>query len=1091
MIRLSIRRPVAITMAYLTVALLGVAAWRNIPIELLPNAQLPQLSVHASWRGASPEVTEAFLTSPMEAAIQQVRGVQKVTSTSSQQNGSGLADIQIEFAQNTDMQFAHLDLSERLAALQDQLPPGVLGPTVQPYVPQEFQKQNRPFLSYTVTGPYTLEALRQFVDDNIVPDLTQVEGVSTLDVSGGRERVLEVDLDEARTLALGLNPSAVQQKIAGLEFVKDAGAVYLDGSLRSLAIRHYADSIAQVRHVTLLADHGRLVRLGDVATVHDTYEEPREYYRIDGNPAVSFIVYREARTNAVDVADHVKQHLAEIMPAAPAGTRLILDDDESAAIRSQLTDLRFRALVSAAVIFVVLLAFLRSFRSAGIVFATIGFSILIALNMIYFGGYTLNVLTLMGLAMGFGLIVDNAIVVLENVYRLRRSGVPPAEAAERGAKEVVLPILAATLTTVIVFIPFVYLHGDLKIYYMPLAIVVGMSLLASLFVAFTFIPALAAKVFGRLGKPPAPAVPGPSAHDARRTTHGARPPLYVRFYGALIGFTLRHPWATAAICLACLGASYHLFDKYVTQGVDWSSWFGQDNYIQVQISFPRGADLDQTDALTQYFEAKLEKMPEIARFVTHVRAQSADIKITFPDSVANTGLPVAIKDQMVSYSHLFGGADVHVYGYGPSFYGGYSPPPNYSIKVLGYNYDEVRNIADALGRRLARFSRIKDVDVNSAGMWYQRDKATEFVLDLDRHKLALHGLSVKDVVGFVTAAVGGRSSKTQFRLNGDEMYVDVTFQGSRELQVYQLEQLIVPSPGGTGVRLGDVATIRQRDVLNRIQREDQQYERYVSYEFRGPTKLGDKVHDAVMKSMVLPEGYKLVGTEDWFLSTQEKQQIYGVLAISLVLIYMVTAALFESIRQPFVVLLTVPMALVGVFLIFFYTGATFTREAYIGVIMMGGIVVNNAILLVDHVNHLRRNEGVPFLDAIVKGTLQRVRPILMTTATTIFGLLPLVLFSASADSNIWNALGFSLIGGLTSSTFFVLTVTPALYMVFERRPERKRLRLAGDAAALEAMNPGGWRLPWRRIGEFAWRGAKAGARAPRWVWSKVRRKKGQ
>jgi HAE1 family hydrophobic/amphiphilic exporter-1 len=233
-------------------------------------------------------------------------------------------------------------------------------------------------------------------------------------------------------------------------------------------------------------------------------------------------------------------------------------------------------------------------------------------------------------------------------------------------------------------------------------------------------------------------------------------------------------------------------------------------------------------------------------------------------------------------------------------------------------------------------------------------------------------------------------------------------------------------------------------VLNRIERTNQQYQRYVSYEFRGPSKLGDRVRDAVIAATQLPEGYTIQGQQEWRWSTGEQKQIWMVLAVSLVLVYMVTAALFESMRQPFVVLLTVPMALIGVFMLFYWTNASFTREAWIGVITMGGIVVNNAILLVDHVNQRRRRDGMSLREAAVQGTLERVRPILMTSFTTIFGLLPLVLFSESADSNIWNALGLSLIGGLASSTLLVLTVTPALYLLVERGREKRRLQAMAD-----------------------------------------------
>ncbi len=1058
-------------MAYLAVALLGVAAWRNIPIELLPDTQLPQLHVTAEWRGASPEAMEAFVTAPLEAAVQQVRGVEKIESVSSEQWGRAQTNITVQFARGTDMEFARLDLSERLSALEEELPAEVPMPRIEPYVPEEFRQQQRAFLRYTLTGPYTLEALRAHVDDDIVPELLLVDGIAGVEVSGGRERLIEISLDEHRINALGLNPSWVRQRILELEYVAEAGVVEQEGLLRTLAIRHRTGTSDEIRQAALLTDQGRLVRVSDVATVHDTYEEHQSYYRIDGQPAVSFEVHKDVGVNTVDLADRTKVKLAQLEPIHPPGVRLLLDDDESEAIRKQLTDLRYRALVAAGVIFLVLLIFLGSFRSAGIVFATIAFSILIALNLIYFGGFTLNVLTLMGLAMGFGLIVDNAIVVLENIYRKvqkRRGqdadGSPrhqtAAEAAEEGARQVVLPIIAATATTIIVFIPFVYLQGELRVYYVPLAIVVGMALLASLFVAFTFIPALAAKLLGIGGAPGRKTTVGatrpPDArlpdHDRApdRSTGGPRlhrrqagvPPIYVRFYSYLLGGTLRFPIFTILIAAAVLGGSWRLFDKYVTRGVLWRSWWGEQTYIDVIIRLPRGAELERTDELARFFETKLRQTPEVEKFVTRAWPQYARITATFPDSLENTWIPVAIKEQMVAYSNLFGGAEVRVYGFGPSFYGGGGGAPNYSIKILGFNYETVREIAEALGRRLTRFSRIRDVDVNSAGGWYTRDKASEFVLELDRERLGLHDLTAQSVVYQVIAAVWGQVQRGNIRVSGQEVLFSVKIEGNEDVDVLALQELLLQTPSGEAVRLADVATLGERDVLTRIVREDQQYQRYVSYEFRGPTRLGDRTRDAVIQATQLPEGYEIEGEQEWNWSTEEQRQIWLVLGISLVLIFMVTAALFESVRQPFVVLLTVPMALVGVFLMFFYAKASFTREAYIGVIMMGGIVVNNAILLVDHINHLRRVDGIQFRQAIVQGTLERVRPILMTSTTTIVGLLPLVLFSEYADANIWNALAYALIGGLASSTFFVLTVTPALYMLVERKLERRRLALA-------------------------------------------------
>jgi HAE1 family hydrophobic/amphiphilic exporter-1 len=1041
MIRAFIQRPIAVSMIYLVVAALGVAAFRNVPIELLPDTDLPRLQVAAQWPGSSAEVIEAFLTAPLEGAIQQVRGVETITSTSSERGG---ALINVEFARDTDMDFARLELSERIASLEPDLPVGSTPPRVTMYIPDEFSDQELAVLRYTITGPYILEYLREVIEDHVVPDVYQIDGVGEITVSGGRARVLEIELDERKIQALGLSLQQVSARVAQMELVRDAGAVAAPGGLHfTLAVRQMAQSAAEIEALALLTDGGRIVRVADVARVYDTFEELNHHYRIDGYPAVGMEIYKQPRSNTVAMADAVRQRIDELSAVMPPGLRIILDRDQSVDIRRQLSDLRNRAAIAAVIVLLVLLVFLRSPRAALIVFATVAFSILITINVIYFSGLTLNLLTLMGLAMGFGLVVDNAIVVLENIYRRRTRGEAAEVAAQRGAAEVVLPILAATCTTVVVLIPFVYLQGDLRVFYVPLALVVGISLVASLFVAFTFIPSLGAKLLGRVRPSSGAAAP--------RSDTGLLPPMppsswVVRLYGGIVRGTLAWPWVSLVTVLLILGGSYHLFDRYVTTGRLWNFWGTQSDRISINISTQRGEELERVDEFARFFEERLELMPEVDRFITNVTAQNATIQVYFPDGYQNTNIPVAIKEELYQYSLGYGGADVRVYGYGPSFYGGGGSPPNYSIKVLGYNYDRVRDIAEGLGERLRGFTRIRDIDTNGAGSRFQNVRATELVLDIDRAQLAMHDLTAADVVRQVSASVRGRTSNTTIRVGGEERLFSVKLDGYRTMDAEQMNQLQIPTPGGQSVRLADVATLRERQVLSSVIRENQQYQRLVNYEFRGPQKLGDLTRDQIVASTALPPGYSIEKTQAWAWSTEEKQQIYGVLIVSILLIFMVTAAIFESLKLPLTVLLTVPMALIGVFLLFFYTGATFTREAYVGVIMMGGIVVNNSILLVDHVNQLRRVYGLPLREALERGTLERVRPILMTSLTTICGLLPLVLFSESADQNIWNALAYALIGGLSSSTILVLTVTPALYLLFERRAEARRITAPPEVA---------------------------------------------
>ncbi len=1011
-------------MVYLALAVLGVASWNNIPVELYPDTELPRLTVTGDWPGASPETVEAFLTSPIESEIQKIEGVEKVTSESYHEMGRGRSRIEVEFARGADMDFVRLDLSERIAALEDQLPAGAGRVRVEPYVPREFQEQERPFMRYTFTGPHTDEALRRHLDDEVEPELSRVTGVALMESYGGRDRLVEVELDEDRINALGLSAVEVGELVEGLDLVREAGAVRSGDLEWAVTIQNRPASVQEIRDAVLTVSGGRLIRIADVADVRDTFEEATRYYRINGRPAVQFTLAKQIRSNTVRVAGRVRDAVALVQRRTLPGARFILDEDQSEQIERQLTDLRYRALVAAVVIFGVLLLFLGSFRSAGVVFATIAFSVLIALNLVYFGGLTLNLLTLMGLAMGFGLIVDNSIVVLENVYRRWQGGEEGVTAAEDGARQVVLPILASTATTLIVFVPFVYLQGDLRIFYVPLAVVVGLTLVASLFVAFSFIPAAAARLLGRNDEA--------SSEGGDRTAweHSA---LYVRFYSAVVGWTLTHPWATVVVAVLAFGGSWYLFDSNVTRGVVWGGVWGQDTYISVQIRLPRGSDLERSDELTRYFEDRLAGMPEVEQFVASVQESFALLRVTFPDELENTDVPVAIKEQLLAYSLGYSGAEVRVFGYGPSFYGGGSTPPNYAVTVLGYNYERVREIAEDIGSRLRRLSRVSDVDTNASGMWFQDDRATEFVVTLRRSALARYDLTVEDFVRRMNAAVRGQTRDATLKIRGEEVRFEVKLADARRMDVLELQETLITGPEGTVIRVGDVVTVEPAELLARIRREDQQYERRVTYEFRGPRRLGDAFYDAVVGATELPPGYTVRESDENRLSDEDRRQIFLLLAVSVALIYMVTSALFESLRQPLCVLLTVPMALIGVFLMFFYTNASFTREAYVGVIMMGGIVVNNAILLVDHINQVRRETSLELRAAILRGTLERVRPILMTTTTTVLGLLPLVLFSASADANIWNALAFALIGGLLSSTVFVLTTTPALYLLFERR----------------------------------------------------------
>ena len=1030
MIDLAIRRPVATAAIYVALFALGVWSFRLIPVEDMPDVEFPRLTVRATWTGASPEALEASVTAPLETVIQQVGGVEKVVSVSeADRRGTGSsARIEVEFERDTRMEFARLALGERINSVRDELPPGAV-PIVEPYVPQEFAEETEELLAFSLTGPYTFARLGEIADEEIAATLRGLPGVSAVRVRGAERREIAVELDRGRLEAIGLRPEEVRSRIAELSTPRAPGSVELDGRQLAISVRTRAIEVSDIEDMIVLSRPDGPVRVSDLGVVRDQTEDPFGFWRINGQPTISVGIYRQAGSNVIRVADRVKATMAEIAPTLPAGTRMELRRDGSEVIRDQLSDLRLRAIAAALVIFLVLMLFLRSLGAVLVVFATIGFSVLIAVNLLYLGGFSLNLLTLAGLAWGFGLVVDNGIVVLENVERHRRGGASPPKAASRGARQVVLPVIAATLTTAVVLIPFLFLQGELRVYYLPLSFAVGFSIVASLFVAFTFVPALAARVARMGGAGRAPAVSRPAAAGAASggVASGVRSaePFYIRGYRALLGFGLRHPVVVALVCLGGLGGSWFLFDRHVSKGTWWSGFGGQDTYIRIIISFPRGAGLERTDELVRSFEAKLATLDEVERYDAQVSPNFALLNAWFPDELELTAVPLAIKDQMVAYSYGFSGVEVRVHGIGPSFYGGGSSPPNYSLKVLGYSYLTVQEIAEEIASRLTRFSRIRDVDPNASGNWYTQDKEFEYFVEPNRDELATHDISVSELLNYVAANIRGQPQMSRIRVGGEEVQLAVKLDGYRNFDFHDLGDLRVPVDADEEVRLAGVANVGRRDVLASIRREDQQYERTVAWEFRGPPKLGDVVRDAVVDAMELPPGYRIEKSRYGGWTTEETTQMWLVLAFSILLIYMVTAGLFESLLAPFVVLFSLPFALIGVFLIFFYADATFTDTAFIGTIMMGGIVVNNAILVVYHIGALRRH--MPAGEAIIQGTLERVRPILMTTLTTVFGLLPLILFAPSQDHNIWNALALATIGGLISSTVFVLVAIPVAY----------------------------------------------------------------
>lgn len=989
-----VRRPVAVAMLFTALVALGLWAVVRIPVEFLPNVESPRVTIATGWTDASPEAVEAQVTSPLEAAVTTVPGVRKVESESR----AGRSRIELEFVRGTDMDFAELELRERLAAAWEELPDRVGLPRVSGYVPREFRRGQ--FLSYRLAGPQGLHRLRGFAVQEFRPSLLALEGVAEVEVVGGGDREVRLVFDPDALASLNLSPLELLRRVTAEPVV--AGAVRLERGDQGevLVLERVVEGADALADLSVETSRGTRVALDELVRVEEGYGPPLRLSRIDGQEYVTLRIDREPGSHTLGVARQVKARLAELSPHLAPGASLVLVQDESEAIRRELTRLRTRGLLVLLVVFLVLLAFLRDLRAALLVLSSILFSLLIAINLFHAAGITLNLFTLAGLALGLGMIVDNAIVVSEAIDRHRARGEPPMRAAVAGTREVVRPVMAATLTSAVVFVPFLFLAGELRLYYLPLAAAVALAVLASLVTAFVFIPTAVPRWTGR-----------------RVAPRGSG----LLWTGRITGWSVRHAPLVIGICLGGLVLSYKWFDTRVERGRIFA--FGEETHLWINFDLPRGAELDQMDRLVQEFEDLVIGLPGVDRVFAWVAAEAAGIRISFTQDAVRGPFPVYLKERLQAYATRFAGAEVRVFGFGPSFYGG-GAPPTYSIQVRGYNYLQVKVLAEAIGRRLERLSRVREVNTNASGLWAGREAEPELRLVLGREALARLDVSPREVLETLRYQLPGRLGRTRMVLGGEEREVYLLAGGVDSLDIDGLRAMLVSLPEDRRVRLGEIARIEEHEVLSRILREDQQYQRLITYEFRGPPRLGNAVYDALFAATELPPGYSMERREFRFLGEGERSQLLLAVGFVLLLVFMVTAGLFESLLLPFLVFFAVPLSLIGVFLIFVLTGTPFTREAYVGLILLGGIVVNNAILLVDRVNTLER-EGLALAEAIHRGTAERVRPILMTTATTVLGLLPLVLF-ASPEETVWHTIALTTVGGLLTSAPLTLIAVPAL-----------------------------------------------------------------
>ena len=1039
--QLAVRRPVTMTMISAVIVLIGAVALMRLPVDLMPDVTFPSLTVRVAYADVGPLEMEELVTRPIEQRVSAIAGLQEITSTSSE----GQSQVRLSFDWGSDLNEAADDLRSRLDFARAQLPEDA-----DPPVMYKFDASSMPILFMGLSGDLDPVALREMAENDIGPRLERIPGVASVTARGGLRRQIHVELAKDKITALDL---AVDQVIALLQRenqnlpigqLDDADMTYL---LRSPG---QFTSLEDIRNVMVLVRGGVPVYLRDIAVVSDGTEDREDLVRINGRPGVQVMVSKQSGRNTVAVAQAVRAEVTRINQEMPA-VELTIRMDSAIFIERSIAAVRNVVLWGAVLVVVVLFAFLRNVRTTLIICTAIPISIIGTFALIYFGGFTLNTLTFGGLAVGVGMIVDASIVVLENTFRHMENGKDRTTASVEGTEEVAGAIVASTLTQVAVFLPLLFLTGISSIIFGQLAIVVMIALCMSLFVAVTLVPVLTSKLL-RL-PPPADQRTGIVGRfmTASENGLGAIDELYRR----TIHLALVHRptvLIAAASLIALTAALLPTIPVELTPEVD-------EGEVRVSAELPIGTRFELTEqVMLQLEEMVREQVPEAQTITTQAggggsffgggqshrgnmtlglvgreerRRSSNEIAMTLRRSLNRLpGVTVRARasggNRMMTRLMSSGDGD----------------SARLTLEIRGHDLEDARQVSERAVDVMSNTEGIADAELGS------EQGRPELSIHVDRSKAALLGLRVSDVAHALRTGVAGTQAAF-YRERGDEYPIVVRLREEDRARTSDIYDVPLSTPGGQVIPARNLIEIRADSGPEEIERKNQ--ERIVRVNAEIETTLSEAVSavQARIPEIDPPSDFSVgFGAE-----VEEQARSFGqlrlVLILAILLVYAVMAAQFESLRDPFIILLSIPLAGIGIVASLMVTDTPFSLQAYMGVIVLGGLVVNNAILLVDYTNILRRRDGIPLRDAVEQAGRTRLRPILMTTMTTLLGMLPMAL-GIGEGSELQAPLARVIIGGLLSSTLVTLVVVPVVYTLFEegwqgapRRPKESMAPVSG------------------------------------------------
>ena len=1014
----SVKRPIFTTMVTLILVLLGAVSLSRLQIDMLPNIELPTLSIRTEYEGASPEVMERLVTQIIEEIVATVPGVEEITSTSSE----GQSTVRVSFVWGTEIDTAAIDVQGKLEDEINELPEDVVRPRI-----RKFDIASFPVVILGVSSNLDPVELTEIIENQIRYRFARIPGVAQVDVFGGFNREVRIELDPDRIKAVGLPLDGVLDAISDANLDLPAGKI--EQGRYEVTLRAPAEfiNLDQIRDTVIAQRDGAAITLGQIAEVKDTYEKLTRIVRVNGDRGLRIGIRKQANANTVEVSKRVLAEIDAVNQAFPQ-VHIVPVINTGNFIERSIANVARSVLYGGGLAIVVLLFFLGSIRSTLVISLSIPISIVTTFALIYFGGFTLNLMTLGGLALGVGMMVDSSIVVLENIFRRRSEmGEAPEKASVEGAREVGTAIIASTITTLVIFLPLIFVRGVSAILFRELAYVIIFSLICSLMVALSLVPMLASRLLTSGRQRP--------KEPAARTNRWAAAATAVfkgleNAYLDLLRWVLGHRLATVFTAAAVLGASLLLLPLIGTEFLPPSD----EGEVRVTGKMEIGTRLDLVDRQTRIMEQIIQPaVPETESSVVSVGStgwrpdagSEGEIRLSLLPAAERKRSNLAIaQDLRHRLDGKIPGMEIRVRAPQGQFLlerllGG---DEGLTIEIRGHEFATLDALAGRAAKLIADVPGITDVQTSlEAGIPQQE-------IRVNRDKVSDLGLSVRNVTELLQTAVAG-SKAGEYRTGGNSYRILLQLKDAEKRSLDEILNLTLTTASGEKVALRNVVASESSRGPILIDRKDQQRRVTVSANVAG-RDLGSVALDvqALLDQIPRPVGYDLTVAG----SFEEQQKAFRELVISLVLalvlVYMVLACQYESLRDPLVVMFSVPLAAVGVLVTLFITKTTLNIQSYIGCIMLGGIVVNNAILLVDQAGRLIE-DGMPTRDALVEAGRRRLRPILMTTLTTILGLMPLAL-GMGEGSEAQAPLARAVVGGLTGSTLITLVLIPAVYSLF-------------------------------------------------------------